>query len=862
MAEQTGEKKRICVGLLAHVDAGKTTLSEGLLYCGGCIRKLGRVDHRDAFLDTDALEKERGITIFSKQALLDLPDASLTLLDTPGHVDFSGEMERTLQVLDYAVLVISGTDGLQSHTRTVWKLLEEYGLPVFLFVNKMDLPGADRQTLLQELRAQLGEQVVDFTAPADQLWEEAAMQEEQAMEEYLSAGSLQPATVARLVADRKVFPCYFGAALRLEGVEQLLEGLRLYTRMPPGPAEFAARVYKISRDPQGVRLTWLKVTGGVLRVKALLEGQTQGETWQEKADQIRMYSGARFTPAEQAAAGSVCAVTGLSKTWAGQGLGCQSAAAAPLLQPVLSCQLLLPPEADVHTTLMKLSQLEEEDPQLHIVWNEPLQQIQLQMMGQVQLDVLKRLIWERFGLSVGFGPGRILYKETITDTVEGIGHFEPLRHYAEVHLLLEPGTPGSGLQFASDCPEDQLDKNWQRLVMTHLAEKEHLGVLTGSPITDMRITLVAGRAHLKHTEGGDFRQATYRAVRQGLMQAKSLLLEPWYEVRIQLPAAQVGRAISDLQRMGGEFDPPETVGDTAVLQGFAPAAGLQEYPLELAGYTRGQGQIICSPAGYRPCHNADEVIAARGYEPLRDTENPTDSVFCSHGAGYSVPWDEVPAKAHVDSGLRLRTAADVVPEAPSRPVRQPMSAADDAELAAIFERTYGPVRRRELFRTQPDKPAEYHYEEQGPEYLLVDGYNIIFAWDELKELARTSLEAARQALADLLCNYQGFRKCAVILVFDAYKVRHGAGDVSRYHNIHVVYTREAETADMYIEKVTYQLAGKRRVRVATSDGAEQLIILGHGAMRVSAKTFHREVELANMEIRAIIEQNTRKNGGV
>ncbi len=861
MAEQTGEKKRICVGLLAHVDAGKTTLSEGLLYCGGCIRKLGRVDHRDAFLDTDALEKERGITIFSKQALLDLPDASLTLLDTPGHVDFSGEMERTLQVLDYAVLVISGTDGLQSHTRTVWKLLEEYGLPVFLFVNKMDLPGADRQTLLGELRAQLGEQVVDFTAPADQLWEEAAMQEEQAMEEYLSAGSLQPATVARLVADRKVFPCYFGAALRLEGVEQLLEGLRLYTRMPSWPAEFAARVYKISRDPQGARLTWLKVTGGVLRVKALLEGQTQGETWQEKADQIRMYSGARFTPAEQAAAGSVCAVTGLSKTWAGQGLGCQSEAAAPLLQPVLSCQLLLPPEADVHTTLMKLSQLEEEDPQLHIVWNEPLQQIQLQMMGQVQLDVLKRLIWERFGLSVGFGPGRILYKETITDTVEGIGHFEPLRHYAEVHLLLEPGAPGSGLQFASDCPEDQLDKNWQRLVMTHLAEKEHLGVLTGSPITDMRITLVAGRAHLKHTEGGDFRQATYRAVRQGLMQAKSLLLEPWYEVRIQLPAAQVGRAISDLQRMGGEFDPPETVGDTAVLQGFAPAAGLQEYPLELAGYTRGQGQITCSPAGYRPCHNAAEVIAARGYEPLRDTENPTDSVFCSHGAGYSVPWDEVPAKAHVDSGLRLRTAADVVPEAPSRPVRQPMSAADDAELAAIFERTYGPVRRRELFRTQPDKPAEYHYEEQGPEYLLVDGYNIIFAWDELKELARTSLEAARQALADLLCNYQGFRKCAVILVFDAYKVRHGAGDVSRYHNIHVVYTREAETADMYIEKVTYQLAGKRRVRVATSDGAEQLIILGHGAMRVSAKTFHREVELANMEIRAIIEQNTRKNGG-
>ena len=862
MAEQTGEKKRICVGLLAHVDAGKTTLSEGLLYCGGCIRKLGRVDHRDAFLDTDALEKERGITIFSKQALLDLPDVSLTLLDTPGHVDFSGEMERTLQVLDYAVLVISGTDGLQSHTRTVWKLLEEYGLPVFLFVNKMDLPGADRQTLLGELRAQLGEQVVDFTAPADQLWEEAAMQEEQAMEEYLSAGSLQPATVARLVADRKVFPCYFGAALRLEGVEQLLEGLRLYTRMPPWPAEFAARVYKISRDPQGARLTWLKVTGGVLRVKALLEGQTQGETWQEKADQIRMYSGARFTPAEQAAAGSVCAVTGLSKTWAGQGLGCQSAAAAPLLQPVLSCQLLLPPEADVHTTLMKLSQLEEEDPQLHIVWNEPLQQIQLQMMGQVQLDVLKRLIWERFGLSVGFGPGRILYKETITDTVEGIGHFEPLRHYAEVHLLLEPGAPGSGLRFASDCPEDQLDKNWQRLVMTHLAEKEHLGVLTGSPITDMRITLVAGRAHLKHTEGGDFRQATYRAVRQGLMQAKSLLLEPWYEVRIQLPAAQVGRAISDLQRMGGEFDPPETVGDTAVLQGFAPAAGLQEYPLELAGYTRGQGQITCSPAGYRPCHNAAEVIAARGYEPLRDTENPTDSVFCSHGAGYSVPWDEVPAKAHVDSGLRLRTAADVVPEAPSRPVRQPMSAADDAELAAIFERTYGPVRRRELFRTQPDKPAEYHYEEQGPEYLLVDGYNIIFAWDELKELARTSLEAARQALADLLCNYQGFRKCAVILVFDAYKVRHGAGDVSRYHNIHVVYTREAETADMYIEKVTYQLAGKRRVRVATSDGAEQLIILGHGAMRVSAKTFHREVELANMEIRAIIEQNTRKNGGI
>ena len=856
--------KRICTGLLAHVDAGKTTLSEALLYRAGCLKKLGRVDHKDAFLDTNAMERERGITIFSKQAVLGLPDAQITLLDTPGHVDFSGEMERTLSVLDYAVLVVSGTDGVQSHTETVWKLLRRYGVPVFVFVNKMDLAGADRQAVLDQL-ARLEEGFVPFdgSLEPDAFAEALAMQSEEAMEAYLENGEVPRELITAMVTRRQVFPCLFGSALKLQGVDELLAALQEYTRQPKEAEEFAARVFKISRDEQGSRLTWLKVTGGNLRVKALLTGEDpDGQPWQEKADQLRVYSGAKFQAVEQAPAGTVCAVTGLTRTWAGQGLGEEAAGQAPVLQPVQSCRLLLPEGCDAHAVLPRLTQLQEEDPQLRIVWNERLGEIHLQMMGEVQLDVLKRLIWERFGLAVGFGPGSIVYKETIAGPVEGVGHFEPLRHYAEVHLLLEPLPRGAGLQFDSICSEDVLDRNWQRLILTHLEEKEHLGVLTGSPITDMKITLTAGRAHLKHTEGGDFRQATYRAVRQGLMQADSILLEPWYEFRLEVPAEQVGRAMADMQRMGGSFDPPELLGDTSVLTGSVPVAEMRGYAMELAGYTRGKGKLACTLAGYRPCHDAPAVIEQVGYDPERDTENPADSVFCAHGAGYNVKWDEVPAHAHVESGVRLNEPEEEETPAVRQPWRQaaPVSSLEeDKQLAAIFERTYGPSKGRELFRPAPVKPAEYHFEPSGPEYLLVDGYNLIFAWDELKKLAADNLEGARQALADLLCNYRGFHDCQVILVFDAYKVPHGTGEVSRYHNIYIVYTREAETADMYIEKTTYQLAKQRRVRVVTSDGAEQLIILGHGALRVSARSFREEVERTNGEIRRILEENRLKN---
>lgn len=856
--------KRICTGLLAHVDAGKTTLSEALLYRAGCLKKLGRVDHKDAFLDTNAMERERGITIFSKQAVLGLPDAQITLLDTPGHVDFSGEMERTLSVLDYAVLVVSGTDGVQSHTETVWKLLRRYGVPVFVFVNKMDLAGADRQAVLNQL-ARLEEGFVPFdgSLEPDAFAEALAMQSEEAMEAYLENGEVPRQLITAMVARRQVFPCLFGSALKLQGVDELLAALQVYTRQPKEAEEFAARVFKISRDEQGSRLTWLKVTGGHLRVKALLTGEDpDGQPWQEKADQLRVYSGAKFQAVEQAPAGTVCAVTGLTRTWAGQGLGEETAGQAPVLQPVQSCRLLLPEGCDAHAVLPRLTQLQEEDPQLRIVWNERLGEIHLQMMGEVQLDVLKRLIWERFGLAVGFGPGSIVYKETIAGPVEGVGHFEPLRHYAEVHLLLEPLPRGAGLQFDSICSEDVLDRNWQRLILTHLEEKEHLGVLTGSPITDMKITLTAGRAHLKHTEGGDFRQATYRAVRQGLMQADSILLEPWYEFRLEVPAEQVGRAMADVQRMGGSFDPPELLGDTSVLTGSVPVAEMRGYAMELAGYTRGKGKLACTLAGYRPCHDAPAVIEQVGYDPERDTENPADSVFCAHGAGYNVKWDEVPAHAHVESGVRLNEPEEEETPAARQPRRQaaPVSSLEeDKQLAAIFDRTYGPSKGRELFRPAPVKPAEYHFEPSGPEYLLVDGYNLIFAWDELKKLAADNLEGARQALADLLCNYRGFHDCQVILVFDAYKVPHGTGEVSRYHNIYIVYTREAETADMYIEKTTYQMAKQRRVRVVTSDGAEQLIILGHGALRVSARSFREEVERTNGEIRRILEENRLKN---
>ena len=853
---------KLVIGILAHVDAGKTTLSEGLLYTCGRLKKLGRVDHKDAFLDTDPMERERGITIFSKQAILPLEGAELTLLDTPGHADFSAEMERTLQVLDCAILVISGTDGVQGHTHTLWKLLERYGVPTFLFINKMDLAGADRDALLSELKSRLDEGCVDFAAPAEQIQEQAAVCDEDALERYLEDNSLDDGALTALIARRKLFPCWFGSALKLEGVAEFLQRLEHYAPRPRYGPDFAARVFKISRDNQGARLTWMKITGGSLKVKALLSGPG----WEEKVDQLRIYSGAKFQAVDEAAAGTVCAVTGLSATAAGEGLGAEAEALPPALEPVLTYQVVLPAGQDPHTALQKLRQLEEEDPQLHLVWNERLGELHVQLMGEVQLEILQRLIAERFGMEVSFGQGGIVYRETIAGAVEGVGHYEPLRHYAEVHLLMEPLPRGSGLVLTSACPQDMLDINWQRLVLTHLAERSHPGVLTGSPITDMRITLVAGRAHQKHTEGGDFRQATYRAVRQGLMEAESILLEPWYNFRLEVPAEQVGRALSDLQRMHGRVEPPETAGDMAVLTGSAPVEQLRDYGREVAAYTRGRGRLSCTSGGYAPCHNQDEVVAAMGYDPERDVENPPGSVFCAHGAGYNVKWDEVKAHAHVDSGLRLGEEPSEEEAAPPRPRPQSYAGSleQDKELQAIFERTYGKV-ERSAFRPQPrpartsldDKKYSIRAQDRGPEYLLVDGYNIVFAWDELKAAARENLDAARQMLMDILSNYQGFKKNVVILVFDAYKVPRSVQDVTRYHNIYVVYTKEAETADAYIERATYEIGRHHRVRVATSDGAEQLIILGHGALRLSASTFRAEVEQVTGQIAAILKANNR-----
>ena len=852
-------EKQIVLGILAHVDSGKTTLSEGLLYRSGAIRKLGRVDHKDACLDTDALEKARGITIFSKQALLRAGDTAITLLDTPGHVDFSTETERTLQVLDYAVLVVSGTDGVQSHTETLWRLLRRYRVPTFVFVNKMDLPGKSRQELLEQLSSRLGEGFVDFGAPQPDRDEALALCDEQLMDRLLDAGALEPEQIIPAIARRHVFPCWFGSALRLEGVDQLLEGLDRYTRAAPALGSFGAKVFKISQDEQGARLTWLRVTGGQLKVKAQLTGGAE-EPWTEKANQLRLYSGAKYTLAEQVLPGQVCAVTGLTKSRPGEGLGAQRDGDLPVLEPVLSYQVLLPEGADVHAALGKLHRLEEEEPQLHVVWNETLGEIHVQLMGEIQLEVLRSLLAERFGMTVEFGPGGILYKETITQPMEGVGHYEPLRHYAEVHLLLEPLPRGSGLQFAADCREEVLDKNWQRLVLTHLEEKEHLGVLTGSPLTDVKITLLAGRAHLKHTEGGDFRQATYRAVRQGLMMAESQLLEPWYAFRLELPLENLGRALSDIQRMEGSFDPPDSGTDTATLTGFAPVATMRDYPTEVAGYTRGRGHLSLSPAGYRPCHNAQQVIDAVGYQPEHDLENPADSIFCAHGAGFVVPWDQVRSHMHVDSGWGRAKPARQEPEAlvPRRAAAYRATLEEDAELLKIFERTYGPIKRDPLaaFRPVEKSPRPDFAAEQweiAPEYLLVDGYNIIFAWEELNALAKESLDAARRRLMDILCNYQGYQKCVLILVFDAYRVPGSPGSMEQYHNIHVVYTKEAETADMFIEHVTHEIGKNRRVRVATSDGMEQIIILGHGALRVSARMFHEEVQNVEKQIRALVQ---------
>ena len=854
------------MGILAHVDAGKTTLSEGLLYRAGAIRTLGRVDHRDAFLDTDELERERGITIFAHQAQFTLGGREFTLLDTPGHADFSAETERVLGVLDCAVLVISGADGVQGHTRTLWRLLKRYEVPTFLFVNKMDQPGADREALLEQLRKLLDGGCVDFTAPTAERNEALALCDEGALERYLTEGALPEETVSALIARRRAFPCYFGSALKLEGVDALMDGLARYAPSAGDRGAFAARVFRVTRAG-GARLTWLKVTGGVLRVKDALSGGEGEDRWEEKADQLRIYSGEKFRAVDEAPAGTVCAVTGLTRTRPGQGLGAEEDGAEPVLEPVLTYQLLLPPDCDPVAALPKLRQLEEEDPQLRILWREQVREIHVQLMGQVQLEILKRRIARRFGWEVDFGRGAIVYRETIAAPAIGIGHYEPLRHYAEVHLLLEPLPRGSGFQAASRCSADQLDGNWQRLVLTHLLERRHPGVLTGAPVTDVRATLIAGRAHQKHTEGGDFRQATYRAVRQGLMGAENILLEPWYDLELELPAEHLGRALADIQRMGGEADAPEHRGDAVLLTAAAPVSAFGDYQTQVAAYTRGQGRLTCLPGGYRPCQRQEEVVAAIGYDPLRDLENPVGSVFCQHGAGVAVPWDQVGEMAHVDSGVTLDSGEEKPQEnAPRTPGRVSYAGtlAEDKELQAIFERTYGKTAPRAFqpqkkpARTQLSDHYDIREQETGPEYLLVDGYNIIFAWDELKELARADVAAARQALMDILSNYQGFRKCRVILVFDAYKVKGNPGSVERYHELYVVYTREAETADNYIEKATLDLGRHHQVRVATSDYLEQLIILGHGALRVSARAFREEVEQTQGQIARLIAQNNRR----
>ena len=853
--------KKLTVGILAHVDAGKTTLSEALLYLSGQTRKLGRVDHQDTVLDTDEQERERGITIFSKQARLTWGPLELTLLDTPGHVDFSAEMERTLQVLDYAVLVVSGADGVQGHTATLWRLLEHQNIPTFLFVNKMDQPDTDREALLGQLR-RLDEGCTDFGGDREELLESAALCDENLLERYLAGEKPDDGDLAGLIVRRKLFPCLFGSALKLEGVEELLSALERYTLAPQWGENFAARVFKISRDDRGERLSWLKVTGGELRVRQTLSGGGEEDRWEEKISQIRLYSGVKYTTVDQVEAGTVCAVTGLSHTRPGQGLGEEGESGPPELEPVLHYQVIPPEGCDAHTLLRDLRQLEEEDPQLKVLWNETLGELHVRLMGEIQRSVLTRLIHDRFGLDVTFGAGSIVYKETVAAPVEGVGHFEPLRHYAEVHLLLEPLERGAGLQFDSICPEDVLDRSWQRLILTHLMEKVHLGVLTGSPITDMKLVLLTGRAHVKHTEGGDFRQDTYRAVRQGLRMAQGILLEPWYDFTLELPADCLGRAMADVQRMSGRFAPADHQGDMAVLTGSAPVSELGDYWNQVAAYTRGLGQLTCTLRGYEPCHNAQEVMEQIGYDPDRDTDNPADSVFCSHGAGVTVKWDQVREHMHLDSGWRPPEERRKEDQHQSVP-RPTMSYADSAkmerELEAIFTRTYGPIKPR-AFAPAPKAPARKERpwkglkpRFQGEEYLLVDGYNIIHAWDDLKRLAAQDLDGARLRLMDILSNYQGWRKCHVILVFDAYRVKGNPGSVEKYHNIHVVYTKEAETADMYIEKTTYEIAREHRVRVATSDGLEQVIILGHGAQRMSARELRFEIDQVQAQIRRILE---------
>ena len=883
--------KKLVIGILAHVDAGKTTLSEELLYLCGEIRKIGRVDHGDAFLDTYELEKERGITIFSKQALLKTENMEVTLLDTPGHVDFSAEMERTLQVLDYAILVINGMDGVQSHTMTLWRLLERYQIPTFLFVNKMDQQGTDHDALLNDLKQHLHENCVDFGRTQDtdygmyeltpEQLENIAVCEEDLLETYLETDIVEDRDIVRLIIQRKIFPCYFGSALKEKGVKDFWNGVQKYTAEPKRPTEFGAKVFKIARDEQGNRLTYMKITGGSLKVKTLLSSNSNGQSlpgrkaeeaaWEEKADQIRLYSGAKYELTSEAEAGTVCAVTGLTRTYPGEGLGIEQESELPILEPVLNYQIILPDDCDPHQMLQKLRQLEEEEPQLHILWDSQFSEIHAQLMGEVQIEILKKLIWDRFHVAVEFGAGSIVYKETVAEPVEGVGHFEPLRHYAEVHLLIEPGEPGSGCQFFTACSEDVLARNWQRLILTHLEEKEHIGVLTGSPLTDVQITILTGRAHAKHTEGGDFRQATYRAVRQGLRKARNILLEPYYEFRLEVPAEMIGRAMADVQKMQGTFDAPEVEGETAILKGTAAVAQMRDYQKEVVSYTHGTGKLFCSLKGYAPCKNQDEVVQNIGYDPEADLENPTGSVFCAHGAGFVVPWDQVEAYMHLQSGVDMDELDSESWYEDVESAQNPGTAVDNAnisrnisgkngkfsysgsyeeeeELQAIFERTFGPMKRdRTAFqkKTVHSSTPATRYRAGKPrqeEYLLVDGYNIIFSWEELNELAKENIHAACDKLMDILSNYQGYRKCTLILVFDAYKVEGHVEEIITYHNIYVVYTKEAETADQYIEKTVHRIGRQYQVTVATSDGLEQVIIMGQGAHRISAQGLKKEIE--------------------
>lgn len=859
--------RKLAVGILAHVDAGKTTLSESLLYESGMIKQLGRVDNQNAFLDTEELERARGITIFSKQAIMNCGDTCITLLDTPGHVDFSAEMERTLWVMDYAILVISGADGVQGHTLTLWRLLERYQIPTFLFVNKMDQEGTNREFLLKNIRKHFGEGCIDFNGiGTDELTEQIAVCDEELLEGYLDGQGIEESDIVRLITERKVFPCYFGSALKLEGVDAFLSELLRYTREKGANSKFGAKVFKIARDQQGNRLTYMKITGGALQVKDVLTGTDANGTYEEKINQIRIYSGEKYEMEQMVLPGTVCAVTGLSKTYPGQGLGMEQDAELPMLEPVLTYSVELPEDIDTAQMLPQLKQLEEEQPELHILWQEATKEIQIKLMGEVQIDVLKKRIAERFGVEVTFGVGNIVYKETIANVVEGVGHFEPLRHYSEVHLLLEPGEPGSGMQFMANCSEDVLDKNWQRLILTHLEEREHIGVLTGSALTDMRITVVAGRAHTKHTEGGDFRQSTYRAVRQGLMQAESVLLEPYYAFRMAVPQDMVGRAMTDINQMCGEFEGPVMEGEQAVLEGNAPVATMRGYQIVLNSYTKGRGTMFCTLQGYGPCHNPEEVIEELAYDAEADTANLSSSVFCSHGAGFIVPWYQVKDYMHVESVLEQMNEPDEwsgdmdeMSEIARRKASLVDYSIDEEQIEAILNRTSHANEKASKHYYKKSKPRiDFSYKGQAQprfkdKYLIVDGYNIVHAWDDLKCLVEDNLEGARMKLQDMLSNYQGFVKCEVIVVFDAYLVKGNLGEMFDYQNIHVVYTKEAETADAYIEKLTHKISKDYHVTVATSDGLVQLITRGQNCRVMSALELKGEIERVNNEIRAYLE---------